>query len=123
MVVRPVVVDDQVQVESCWCLNVDLLEESNELLMAMARHAVTDHMSVEHAECCEQGRCPVALVVVRHSAAPPFLQWQPGLRAVERLDLRLLVYAEDECAIRRIEIQADDVVQLVRKGFVATELE
>jgi hypothetical protein len=41
-----------------------------------------------------------------------FFHRQPGLGAVERLDLALFVDAEDDCVRRRIQIEADHVAQL-----------
>src|SRR5260370_1549260 len=51
--------------------------------------AAADHGGVERAERGEQGSGAVTLVVVRHSLATRGLDRQPGLGAVERLDLAL----------------------------------
>ena len=50
----------------------------------------------------QRGRA-VALVVVRHRCGAPLLQRQAGLGAVERLDLALLVDAEHERLVRRVQ--------------------
>jgi hypothetical protein len=54
-------------------------------------------------------------VVVGHRPAPTRLQRQPGLGAVERLDLALFVQPQHDRVRRRFHIEADDVGEL---GFV-----
>ena len=63
------------------------------------------------------------LVIVGHRACPPLLDRQPGLRAVERLDLTLLIDREDQRVGRRVEIEAHDIVKLLREVWVVAELE
>ena len=53
MLVRTVVVDDEMKLLSGRGFGVDLLEEANELLMPMAWHAVSYDFSVKHTECGE----------------------------------------------------------------------
>ena len=62
------------------------------------------------------------LVIVGHRACPPLLDRQPGLRAVERLDLTLLIDREDQRVGRRVE-EAHDIVKLLREVWVVAELE
>ena len=123
MFVRPVVVDDQMQIEAGRGLGVDSLEEPDELLMPMARHAVADDLAVEHAERREQRRRAVALVVVGLRPAAARLHRQARLRAVQRLDLALLVDAQHQGLVRRIQIQPHDVGQLLDELRVAAQLE
>ena len=80
--------------------------------MAVALHAAADHGAVEHVEGGEQGGRAVALVVVGHGAAATGLDRQPGLGAVERLDLAFLVDRQHDRMGRRIEIEADDIDEL-----------
>ena len=61
----------------------------------------------------------VALVIVSHPLRLARLDRQRRLGAIERLDLRLLVDAEHQRALRRIEIQADDVDHLFDQLRVA----
>ncbi len=91
--------------------------------MPVALHVAADHPAVEHAERGEQGGRPVAFIIVGHRPEPPRLHRQAGLRAVERLDLALLVDAENHRVGRRIDVEADDVLHLVGERRIAGELE
>ena len=53
MLVGAIIVYDQMQVESGWDLSVYSLEKTDEFLMPMVRHAVADHLAIEHAEGCK----------------------------------------------------------------------
>ena len=89
----------------------------------MPLHAAPDDRAGGGVEGGEQGGRAVALVIV---AAPLRLARPHGqhrLGAVERLDLALLVDAEHQRAVRRVEIEADDVAHLVDELRVARQLE
>jgi hypothetical protein len=64
----------------------------------------------------------VALVVVRVTGRPPRAQGERQLRALQRLDRRLLVDAEHHSMLGRVEVEADDVVDLGGKLRVPTDL-
>ena len=66
---------------------------------------------------------PWPLVVVGDGAGTPTLHRQARLRAVERLDLALLVAAEHQGVLGRIHVQPHHVQQLVREARIARELE
>ena len=84
---------------------LDCIEEANELLVAMALHAAANHIARQHIERREQGGRAVPLVVVRHRAAAPTLERQPRLRAVERLDLALLIDRQHHGIGWRVDIE------------------
>ena len=65
----------------------------------------------------------MALVVVGGALGDPGQHRQDRRRAVERLDLGLLVDAEHDGALGRVEIEPDDVVDLVHEQRVLGELE
>jgi hypothetical protein len=67
----------------------------------------------EDVEGGEQGGGAVALVVMRHRASATGLERQARLGPVKRLDLALLVDREDDGMRRRIDIEANDVLELV----------
>ena len=90
-----VVVEDHVDHLAGWDGALDGVEEADELLVAVALHALADHRALEHVEGGEQGGGTVALVVVGHRAEAAGRHRQARLGAVERLDLRFLVDRED----------------------------
>ena len=91
LLVGGVVVDDGVDDFSGRDDALDGVEEADELLVSMPSHAASDHGSVEEVERGEQSGRAVALVVMGHRPAFSGLKRQARLRAVERLDLALLV--------------------------------
>ena len=104
-------------------VGLDGVEEANELLVSMALHALADDTPFEHVQRGEQRGRAVPLVVMRHRARASRLHRQPGLGAVERLDLALLVNRQDNGVRRRIDIKADDVPQLGNELRVTRQLE
>ena len=102
---------------------LDGVEEANELLVAMPSHAASDHSSVEDVERGEQSGRAVALVVMGHRPAFSGLERQARLRAVERLDLALLVDRDDHRVLGRVHVEADDVLDLLGELGIVGALE
>jgi hypothetical protein len=71
----------------------------------------------------EQRGRPVAFAVVGHRAAATGFRWQTELRAIKRLDLRLLVDTEHDRMRWRIDIEADDIPQLWHQLGVTRQFE
>lgn len=59
--------------------------------MAMARHALADHSTIQDIERGKQRGRAVPDIIVDHRSGPTLLHRQSWLRAIERLNLRLLV--------------------------------
>ena len=91
MLMRGVIVDDQMHFALGRGLAVDLVEEADELLMPVAAHALADDLAVEEVEGGDQGRGAVTCVIMGQRAATAALHRQPRLGAVERLDLALFI--------------------------------
>jgi hypothetical protein len=123
MLVGGVVVEDGVDQFAGRHGALDGIEEADELLMPVPRHALADDAAVEHVQRREQGRRAVSDVVVGHGAGPALLDRQPRLRPIERLDLRFLVDREHQAVRRRIEIEADHVAQLGGERRIGGQLE
>ena len=96
-----VVVADQMQRLALRRFTVDLAQEVEPLDMAMALLAARDNRAVEGIHRGKQRGGAVALVVVRHGGGTPLLQRQSGLRSIKRLDLALLVAAQDQRVLGR----------------------
>src|SRR5438105_11435879 len=69
MLVGGVVVDDQVQFPRGRGLTIDLVEEADEFLMSVTRHALADDTPLQYVERGEQCRRAVALVDAMGRAA------------------------------------------------------
>ena len=123
MLMGGVVVDDGVDRLSYGNLFLDDIEETDELLMAMALHVAADHLAVENVHRGEQGRRAVPLIVVRHGSGATLLERQSGLRAVKRLNLALFVDRQDDGVRGRIDIEPDDVAQFVDEARIVGQLE
>jgi len=123
MFVRPVVVDDQMQVQVEWCLDADQLQETDKFLMAMPRHAIANDRPIQHVQRSEQVRRAIAFVVVRLPGRNSRPEGQERLSAVEGLNLTFLVDAEHQGFVGRIQIQSHHVVEFLDETLVAAELE
>ena len=123
MFVGAVVVYDEMQVQFGRSFAVDFLEETDKFLMPVARHTVADHLAVEHAEGREQSGRAIAFVIVGHGPTAPLLHRQTRLSPVEGLDLTLLVHAQNQGLVRRIQIQTHNVAKLLDKVLVPAERE
>src|SRR5579862_625726 len=102
VLVGGVVVDDDMDGPFGWRSGIDDVEEADELLMAMALHALADDLAFEDIESGEQGGSSVSFIVVGDGAGAPLLHRQARLRTVERLDLALLIDRKDDGVVRRI---------------------
>ena len=120
---RAAVVHDEVDVEVGRHVALDRVEELAELLRAVAGHAFADDRSGLHVERGEQRGRAVPLVVVGAPLGLAGPHRQQRLGAVQRLDLAFLVDAEHHGALRRVEIEPDDVAHLLHEQRIGRELE
>ena len=65
----------------------------------------------------------MALIVVGHGGGAALLERQTGLRPIQRLDLRLLIHAQNHSPIRWIKVETDDLGDLSLKQRVIRDLE
>lgn len=121
--VRAVIVKNQVQVEVWRKLRVELAQELQELLVSVTRLTLADDLSIENIERREQRRSAVTDIVVGMRPASPLDEGQTWLGAVQSLNLALLVHAENDSSVRRVEIDADNVRKFLDEVFVLGEFE
>jgi hypothetical protein len=76
-------------------LAVDGIQKANEFPVPVALHAAADDLGFKDIEGGQLGGGAVAFIVMGHRGAAAFFHRQPGLGAIEGLDLALLVEAED----------------------------
>ena len=115
-----VVVADQVDVEPVGHLGVDLGQELLELDRPLPPVQAGAHGAVGDVHRGEQRGGPVADVAVSASLGHP---GQRRLGASERLHLGLLIDAEHDRGLGRVQVQADHVVHLLDEQRVAGEFE
>ena len=105
------------------CGAVDLSQEGEEFFRAVSGGDPTDDVAGCNIKCCVQTGGAVPRVVVR---APLHLSWtklEQRLRAIQGLHLRLLIHAENQRVVRRIQIEADDVDDFLGESRVVAHLE
>ena len=123
MFVRAVIIDDQMHVEVLRDVQFDVPQEAQELLMPVARLALREHLAIGDVQSGKQSGGAVADVVVRDPFDVAQSHRQQRLRALEGLDLTLLVDTQHERIIRRIQIQPDHIAKLFDKERIGRELE
>ena len=123
VLVSGIVVDDHVHRFLLGHPGIDDVEEADELLMAMALHTLADDLAVKHIERREKGGDAVPLIVVGDGAGTSLLHRQPRLGAVQRLDLAFLINRENDGAVGRIDVEADDLFELGRELRIVRQLE
>ena len=117
------VVHHDMDVEVVRHIRLDGVEEAAELGSAVARPAAADDGAGLDVQRGEQRGRAVAPVVVGAPLGLPRAQRQHRLGAVERLDPVLLVGTQHQRALRRAEMEADDVAHLLDKQRIGRELE
>ncbi len=123
MRMRAVVIHDEVQRQGPRELAVESPQEFQEFLVRMVRETLPDDAPFRDVQRGKQRRRPVPLVVMGHGAAAALFERQPRLRAIERLNLALLVDAQDDRFVRRVEIEAHDIGELLDEPFVPRQFE
>lgn len=106
MLVGGVVVDDQMDVERGGHVGVDVAQEGEEFLVAVTALALCQHPASGHVQGGAEGRAAVADGIVRHplDVAQPHGQLRRGEQ--QRLGLTLLIHAQHDCMIGRLEVKA-----------------
>src|SRR5205823_7183046 len=115
VLVGGIVVDDDMDRLFLGHSGLDDVEKPDEFLMAMALHALADHLALKDIERREQGGDAMALVIMGYGASAPFLHRQTRLSTIKRLNLALFVNRQDNGVAGRIDIEADDLVQFGRE--------
>lgn len=80
---------------------LDDVQKADELLMAMAFHALANDLALKDIERREQGGDTMALVIMGYGASAPLVHRQTRLSAIKRLNLALLVDRQDNGVVGR----------------------
>src|ERR1039457_3965168 len=90
--------------------------------MPVSLMAFADDLALQGLQGGEEGGRAIALVIVGHSAATPFLDRQPWLCTIQCLNLALFVYAENDPLLRGIQVQTHHIGHLFQKLRIARKL-
>jgi len=121
--VGAVVIEDEMDVEVGRNIALDGVEEMQKLLGPVPTVHFSDHSSGLAFKRRKQRRRAVANVVVRATLDLPRTHWKQWLAAIQRLDLRLLIRRQDQRAIRRVEVQPDDISHFLDEQRIFRDLE
>ena len=123
MFVGGVVIDDDMDRLFPGYSGLDDVQKPNELLMAMALHALANNLALKDVERREQRGDTMALVIMGHSTSAPLLHRQARLGAIKRLNLALLIDRQDNGVVGRINVETDDLVQFGSKLRIVGQFE
>jgi hypothetical protein len=105
MFVGGIVIHDQMQLFVLGRGIVHQPQEVDSLLMPVPLLAQADRFSIQSVESCKQRCRAISLVIVGHRARASALQRQARLRAVESLNLALLIATQRQSMLGWIEIK------------------
>src|SRR2546422_305879 len=97
-------------------------QEWLKFLMAMSAMTLTDHLAVQDVHRRKQCGGAIAFVVVRHRTASAFLQGQPRLGPIQRLNLALFIQTQHERLVGRVQIQPHHIGQLLQEFRIPRQL-
>ena len=118
-----IVIEDQVQAGRRRKLAIEPTQEAQKLLMAVTRVVLGDHPPLADMERGKQAGRAMPFIVVGEGPAAAMLQGQAWLRAIQRLNLALLVHTEHHGVLRWLQIDADHVGELLHKLRIPRQLE
>ena len=123
VLVRCVVVRNQVEFLVRWRNVIDYAQEFQPFLMTVPAIAHTDHGAVQCVHCSEQRGGSVAFVVLGHGPAATLLHRESRLRPIQCLNLALLVRAQHNGMLRRAQIESNDGLQFLGEVRIVADLE
>ena len=123
MLMRRVVIDNQMNIELGWHIRLNVPEEIKELLMAMSSFAAGDNVTGCDIQRCKQRRPAVTNIVVRDAFVIPPSPKEQRLSSIQSLYLTLLVDTQHHSVIWWIQIQADDIAYLLNEEGISGQLE
>jgi hypothetical protein len=100
VLMRGIVIDNHMEVEFGWDIGLDMAQKRQELLMTMTRLALRQDRAIEEVEGGKQRGRAMALIVVG-DPLDIAAHRQHGLGRLQRLDLALLVDAQDKGLVGR----------------------
>ena len=118
-----VVAGNQVHVQLGGHLGLDSIERLAELQGPVAAVALANHLTGPGVQSGEEGRGAVAHVIMGAPLGLARTQGQKRPGAVQGLDLGLLVHAQDQRPVRRVEVEPHNIPHLLDEEGVRRQLE
>ena len=118
-----VVVGNQVHVQLGGHLGLYGIEKLAELQGPVAAVALANHLTGPGIQSGEEGRGAVAHVIMGAPLGLARTQGQKRPGAVQGLDLGLLVHAQDQRPVRRVEVEPHNIPHLLDEEGVRRQLE
>lgn len=115
---RPIVVQNQMNLQINRNSHLYSVQKLSKFKGAMSPMALPDDLSRFHVEGGEERTGSMACVIMRSPLHPAWPHGQKWLRSVKRLNQRLLVHAQHQSSIRRVQIQPHNVSHLLDKKGV-----
>jgi len=123
MLMGGVIIADDVYLLVGGCRFDNQVEEADPFLVPVFFHTGSKDAAVGSIHCSEERGGSVAFVIVSQRFATSFLQWESWLSAIQGLDLALFIAGQHDSVFRRVEIEANDVLELLLEMLVVGELE
>ena len=123
MFVGTVVIHHQVHLQGAGRFAVDPAQEPQEFLVAMPPVALRDDPARGDIQRRKEGGGAVAHVVPRPAFHLPRSQGQQGLRAIQGLDLALLIHRQHQRVVRGVQVEPDDISHFRHKVGIGTDFE
>src|SRR5712692_5071632 len=102
---------------------LDAVEKADKFLRVALGTARPEDGPIEQPQGGIQAGGTVPDVIMGLAFRDPWAQRQHGARSVQRLDAAFFVDAEDDSLLRRLEVQAHDVAELVDKVRIFRQFE
>ena len=123
MLMGGVIIADDVYLLVGRCCFDNQVEKADPFLVPVLFHAGSKDAAVGSIHCSEERGGSVAFVIVSQRFATSFLERESRLSAIQGLDLALFIAGQHDGVFRRVEIEANDVLELFLKMLVVGELE
>ena len=109
-----VVIHNQVDIQIGWDFGLDGVQELAELHRPVALVAAANHLAGLGVQRGKEGYRAVAQVVMGAPFRLPRAQGQQRTGAIQSLDLGLLVHAQHQRPLRRVQVQTHNIAHLPR---------
>jgi len=123
MFVSPVIVYDKMDVQVLWNIGINIPEKLEILLMPVTAFALAQHFARRGVQRREQRGRPMTDIIMRSAFGISDTQRQQRLRSLQGLNWTLLVHAQHQGVVGRIQVQSHNVANLFDKKGIAGQFE